>query len=364
VQPSIRVRRLEPITASCAGPVLRAIGGLPYVIEAEALGFSPASFTYTISVPALGVSQSLRQIAEGTTGLYGDDGGFVLPEVPDDLQAYGAILSIESRSVSGQAHQTIFAVGVHRPMEVVFDGRVAIAETYAPVPVSGCLPGGESGREASYTETESETRTRSYGVDFREGWLRSTTETHSESTTDTTSSSNTIGFSTTNGSSFNWQTGGEVGGSIGIEGIIEVGAKVNGHVGGETFSQSTRSQSSTTGRSHSETTTDTESMTEETSGSAGEEFRWEVSSSDALERGFSAHIIAGRYGVFYRQTTRLIRRASLVTYNLCGVANIVGDIDLQDWTWSSDLGTAGTCPPLPASHLPPAACLVQPCGAD
>jgi hypothetical protein len=364
VLPSIRISRLEPTAASCAGPVLRAIGGLPYILEAEALGFTPASFTYTLTIPATDTNDSWRELADGAVGTLGTDGTFVLPAVPDGVQAYGAVISVEARDVSGATHQTLFAVGVHRPMEVTFDGRVAIAETYAPVVVSGCLPGGESGREASYTETESETRSRSYGVDFREGWLESTTETHSESTTNTTSSSNTIGFSTTNGSSFNWQVGMETGGSIGIEGIIEVGAKVNGHVGGETFSQSTSSRSSTTGRSHSETTTDTTSATSERSGSSGEEFRWEVSSSEALERGFSAQIFAGQYGVFYRQTSRLIRRASLVTYNLCGVADVAGDVELQDWTWATDLAQSPTCPPLPESHLPAAACLIQPCGEN
>ncbi len=362
VLPSILVRRLEPRTATCAGPVLRAIGGIPYVLEAEALGFEATTFTYRLNVPATDTTESWRQLAESNVGTLGEDGHFVLPPVPDQAQAYGAVFSIEARDATGATHQTLFAVGVHRPMEVVFDGRVAVAETYAPVPVSGCLPGGESGRDASYTETESETRTRSYGVDFREGWLESTTQTHSESTTNTASQSNTIGFSTTNGSSFNWQVGEEVGGSVGIEGIVEIGAKVNGHVGGETFSQATSSQSSTSSTSHSETTTDTESATSSRNGSQGESFQWQVSSSEALQRGFNAQIFAGQYGVFYRQTTRLVRRASLLTYNLCGVATVAGEVDLQDWTWAPDLSQSSSCPPLPESHLPPASCLIQPCG--
>ena len=364
VLPSILVRSLEPEAASCSLPALRAIGGVPYELGVEALGFEPASFTYTITAPALDVSDSVRHVVSGRTDSVGDDGSLVIPQVPEEMQAYGLIFSVEARAMDGSLHQTLFAIGVHRPMEIYYDGNVEIAEIYAPVPVSACIPGGEAGRTVSYTETESETRARGYDVHWDEGWLRSHTVEHSESTTDARHESNTVGFSTTNGSSFNWSVGTEAGGSVGITGLIEVGMKVNASVGGSTYSSSTRSNSRTTGTSHSETTTDTESMTEQTSGSNGEAFRWEVSSTEQLSRDFSADVIAGTYGVFYRQTVRMMRRAALVTYNLCGIANVIGDVEFEDWNWSADMGLGQACPPLPQSNLPEAQCLLSPCTGE
>lgn len=364
VGPSIRVRKLEPQGASCARPALRALGGLPYRIEVEALGFEPTSFTYTIEAPALGVSDSVRHLATAPVDVLGDDGSLVLPHVPEGTLAYGLVVSVQARARDGSTHQTLFAIGVHRPMEVFYDGNVELAEVYAPVPVSGCMPGGDIGQEVSYTETQSETRQRSYAVHWDESWLRSHTVSRSESTTDTRSRSNTVGFSTTNGQSFEWSVGTEASGSVGIEGIVEVGMKVNGSVGGSRFRSATRSNSRTDTVSHSETTTDTESTTEAMGGSNGEAFSWEVSSTEQLARGLTGRVVAGTYGVFYRQTLRLSRRAALVTYNLCGLGDVVGDIELEDWTWSADLGLAGRCPPLPESNLPEARCVLPPCSGE
>ena len=364
VLPSILVRGLEPRMASCSSPALRAIGGLPYRLEVEALGFEPSSFTYTISAPSLGLSDAVRRVPAGRTDTIGEDGSLVLPEVPEGAQAYGMIFSIEGRARDGSTHQSLFAIAVHRPMEVYYDGNVEIAEVYAPVPVSGCIPGGDTGRRVTYTETESETRTKSYGVHWDESWLRSHTVSHSESTTDTRTESNSVGFSTTNGQSFNWSVGTEVEGSVGIEGLLSAGMKVSASVGGSRFSSQTSSREHTVSNSHSETTTDTESTTEGTGGSEGEDFRWEVSSSEQLSRDFGADVIAGTYGVFYRQTLRMKRRAALVTYNLCGMADVVGDVELEDWTWSADMGLGRACPPLPQSNLPTAQCLLPPCSGE
>lgn len=365
VLPSIVVRSFQPRAASCAEPVLRALGGVPYVLEVEAVGFEPSRYTYTFTVPSLGVADSIRHVGVGPRDRVGDDGSILLPEVPDGSRAYGLIVSVQARGADGTEHQTLFALGVHRPMEVYYDGHVDVAELHAPAPVSGCIPGGVTGRVVEYTESESETRSRSYAVDWNDAWLSSHTRTHSESSTSTTSQSNTVGMSTTDGSSFNWQVGGEGGGTFGIGGLVEVGLKTSGHVGGESFQSSTRSNSQTLTVGRSETTTDTESVTDEVSGSTGEEFRWQVSSTDQLARGLSASVVAGTHGVFYRQTVRLRRRASLLTFNLCGRARVVGDVELQDWTWAPDLGVSSTCPPLPRSNLPPPQCVIPPCdGSD
>ena len=96
-------------------------------------------------------------------------------------------------------------------------------------------------------------------------------------------------------------------------------------------------------------------------GSSEEGFRWEVRSSESIARDFGGTVIAGRYGVFYRQAVRLVRRAALVAYNQCGSAEVVGEVDFTDWTWAPDLAMADSCPPLPATNLPDAECFIEPC---
>ena len=79
---------------------------------------------------------------------------------------------------------------------------------------------------------------------------------------------------------------------------------------------------------------------------------------------YDGYIPRGRFGVFYRQTTRLVRSTFVRSYDLCGVSSIMGEVQLSEWTWAPDLATSETCPPFPESNLPPAQCLIEPCGAQ
>ena len=369
VLPSILVRDLQPTIARCGAPATRAIGGLPYQLEVEAVGFTPTSFTYTLTAPALDMPpDAVRHLATGSRDILGEDGSFVLPPVPEGQQAYGAIISVEARAADGSTRQSLFAIGVHRPLEVFYNGNVSVAEIFAPTPVSACIPGGEAGRTVTYNEMMSETRSRGYSVNWNETWLRSQTESTSRSSSETVSSSNQVSFSTTDGSSWHWNVGAstEFSGGGTLFGIIEAGMKVgfNGEYGREYNTSTTRGQSSTTGISRTETTTDTTSTTESMGGSEGESFDWDVSSSETIGTGFGGNVIAGTYGVFYRQSVRLVRSAALVTYNLCGASEVVGEVDFQDWTWSTDLALGNGCPPFPQSNLPEARCVLEPCQGE
>jgi hypothetical protein len=97
--------------------------------------------------------------------------------------------------------------------------------------------------------------------------------------------------------------------------------------------------------------------------SEAEEQTWVETSSNTVGIGFSAVIPRGRYGIFYRQTTRWVRRAEVRAYDLCGLANHLGELQFNEWTWAPDLAIAADCgsePPPP--NLPPAHCFVDPCG--
>ena len=65
--------------------------------------------------------------------------------------------------------------------------------------------------------------------------------------------------------------------------------------------------------------------------------------------------------MFYRQTVRIALPGAFVAYNLCGIPEVVGETNFFDYTWSVDLATGSSCPPFPASSLPPATCYITPC---
>ena len=88
-----------------------------------------------------------------------------------------------------------------------------------------------------------------------------------------------------------------------------------------------------------------------------------TSESKGISQTFSGYIPRGRYGIFYRQTTRWIRRAEVVSYDLCGMASHMGELQFNEWDWAPDLAIGERCDvEPPPSNLPGARCLVSPCG--
>lgn len=365
VLPSILVRGFEPLTASCGGEIKRGLGGASYRLRVEAIGFEPVSFTYNLAHPAIARRPvTLRHVASGRFDTMGMRGDFQLPPVPDGMQSYGAILTVQARDRSGAMHQNAFAISVHRPLEVFYNGNIEVAEVLAPVPVSGCIPGGEAGRDVEYNESMEETRTRQYEINWNQSWLSSHTVSSGHMQTIGLSETNGVGFSTTDGRSWNWSLGSEIGGTFGLSELVSVGVKVNGSVGGATTHSTENSATRQRGIEHSTTTTETSEVSMQQGGQQGGGLSWQVSSSQTISRQFGGRVIAKTYGVFYRQALRLLRRAAVVAYNQCGAANLIADVDFQDWTWSPDLALGQSCPPLPASNLPRKACLVPPCNRD
>jgi len=211
VLPSLIVRAFTPLTAaSCKNQVLRAFGGLPYVLQVQSLGFSFRSITYTVSAPDAGLTDTtLAHSANHDSDLV----VLQIPQVPETAHAYTLLFHVTTQEDQGTSHELSFAIGVHRPAEVIVTGETVVAEIYTPVAVSGCIPGGENNRTVMYTETKSETRHRTTQVQWNESWVRShsvsnattnvTTKgfsvTTGDSSTDTHANSNTNGWALTNG---------------------------------------------------------------------------------------------------------------------------------------------------------------------
>ena len=296
--------------------------------------------------------------------IVGTDGEFRVPQVPAGINAYGAVVTVQARSTTGELVSSSFGVSVHRPLEVFYNGNVEVAEVMNPTPVSGCIPGGFNGRDVQYTESESQTLAKNYAVSWNESWLQSHTVQQGSSQTIGLSERNGVGFATTNGQSFDWSLGAEVNGRASLFDLVELGVKQTAQTGGAVNQSNTNSASRETGVNASTTTTETESVSASNSQSQSQAFAWQVSSTEVISQGFGGFIIPNTYGAFYRQTTRLVRRAAMVAYNQCGAAQVVGEIDFTDWTWSPDLALAAQCPPLPPSNLPGAQCNVPPCSGQ
>lgn len=375
VAPSLIVRDFQPIMASCARPATVAIGEIPYRLDVEAIGISPVQYNYVFATPTLDGTEPMveRHLRTASTDSLGDRGDFVLPAVPEGRQFYSLIVAIEATDASGQVVRNAFAVEVHRPIELYYNGNIEIAEILPAQPVSACMPGGDNGREVTYDETQVETRMRAYEIGWNETWRASHSVSEGSSTTVGATVTNGIGYGISNTNSVTWSVGSEIStevgasGTFGISQLISVG--VSGKVGTALSTERSETNSTTTsasaerteGVSASRTTTNTETSTTEEGGGRSEGFQWSVSSSESIGRGFGGTIIAGRFGVFYRQTMRLVRRAALVSYNLCGAPEVVGEVDFTDWAWAADLAQSDACPPLPASNLPEAVCYEEPC---
>lgn len=198
-----------------------------------------------------------------------DNLSFVMPKIPDEYSSYIGLLEIKVYKNNVQVAENILPFRVVRPLEVKHYGKYELAETYEPVPVTGCIPG-TIGNNVSYSESESETRQNSVSITLSKTWTNansqsidttrseglnvaetentvltssmSESETVSESETNNsnTSDSNDFSFSTNDGESWSWSfnegnsdtqgTSTTSGTNAGINGSVTVGASTEGSI--------------------------------------------------------------------------------------------------------------------------------------
>jgi hypothetical protein len=378
VNPSIIIREFEPVEADCSNPVKRVLGNFTYRVKVEAIGFTPRNFTYVIAgEPTADAPRIIRREAQGQVDSIGDNEEIWFEAVPAGRGFYQAVFAVAALGSDGVERHTALVFGVHSPVEVIPLQRYEISEIEAPIPVSGCIAGGDTnGRTVTYTESETDSRSRTFGINWNQEWIEQAQRTNGGSTSRTNGVSIQMNESQTNG----WETtythsfGKEVSAGGGTEVSIipavwsvsaqaEGGLKWNDSTSNSTYGSNTRGYS--VGRDYS--TTDTESWAfTQTSGyslsQGGQDF-WEVSSSTSTIVSFEGFVLPGQYGVFYRQATRIGLPGAVVAYNLCGTPEVVGETILTDYTWSVDLAQGRECPPFPESDLPEAQCFSSPCSS-
>jgi hypothetical protein len=474
IGPSISIEALEPIDADCGAPAPRALPGVPYRLRVQVSGLAATRFVYVIS--NINAQDGLTTFEHdfGASVTDRDELGerseiVVFNAIPEDLRSYIASVRVIAYDASGERVETALPLSVHRPIEVIYDGKLELAERYEPVPVSGCIPGG-IGTNASYEESSAETRAQSVSVTLSDSWRSSTESTLSESMSEgvtlgesssrrvgesvsereslsestgetySDSESNDVGFSSSNGEAWSWnmsqgessedyqsrvnsrygQASGSV--SVGTEGEASIpflaGVSASGKVtagvmGGVSSGETTRASQGTSSQrgysmSGSERTTQRfgTSVSEGTSQSvrgvyvASSDRSVDISTTEGMSRGrawdlregttardvvsegnaealretlissesktvtlgFGGYIPRGYYGMFYRQTTRWVRRAEVRSFDLCGVAYSMGELQFNEWDWAPDLAVATECGATPPpSSLPEATCQIPPC---
>lgn len=376
VLPSLIVRDMnasgDDWSSDCVNVGNRLVNYVPYRVSVEAVGFEPDEFTYTVSSGLLDWDDrptteptTIRHAAGGSIDSLGDIETIRFAEVPLGVPVYRASISVNATNTAGDRFEQLLMLTVHQPLFVRYRGGVEVAEMMEPVPVSSCMPGGDTGRDVAYSEQTTDTRTISTSQTLTQGWTNSYTEQHTDTYGESGAEANMIGFSSSDTETWNWNVHGDV--MAGAEGGFGPFAKAKaevrvggGHDWGGSSTETTQGQQSwTQTSSYSEAV----SLTEQNQESISQAMT--VSQTDSTSYttslGYRGYLLPGQYGVFYRQTTRLIRRAEIVAMDLCGNETTVGEFVMNDYTWAPDLAMGPDCPPFPESALPEAVCLIPPC---
>jgi len=223
VKPSVIITRFEPVlgvdgdgelrSATCGSPALRGIGGLPYVLEVEAVGFEPAYFIYQLS----GVNKALQwqefvhqaDASRGGKDRLGDPTWLgdeqspemvVLDPVAETNEFAYAGIRITAVDVNDNSYHTALPLQVVRPLAFHYDGNHQLAEYYEPVVVHPPIVGG-IGTSVTYSETHSESRQNAVSVNISNSWSKSKALTQSSNwsegvgLSESVSSTNAVGIS-------------------------------------------------------------------------------------------------------------------------------------------------------------------------
>lgn len=481
VRPSIVVRDFRAMGdgwyADCAEPSTTVIHGVAYGMRVRAVGFRPVRTEFVLS-PGFVVdgetTTDVRRFAHDNRDL--EQAILVRPAVvPDYVDGFVASVTVRMIDEAGTPHELEYPMMVRRPLEVVWNTRMEVAEIYPPEPVSGCIAGGAASVVTEYSESRSETRTRSWQRSMARNWTTTVGEQHgatygsslSQGVTDTTGTTvsmtdttsrgvsvvDTDSFTRTDGrmattsvqfsegrsDTIGWSVGrghtstttNEIG--VGVSGSVtvgvsgeastgllpggKVGGSVEGTVGveghyrrgwGTSDTETVGASGSATGTSsvsRGESVGTSTSVSESRSRAVGASWQrsqsyaeansfsraislqasrsytqsvqqsrsvaeslgvtetdlYSVSTTEATSLRTQSWVWAGQYGVWYRQTTRLVRRGVVITHDLCGNSAEAGQVRIDDWRWAPDLAVGTSCPP--PSNLPPAECRIGPCSS-
>lgn len=143
--------------------------------EHQGKAVSPAGGTVQI-IDAVR-SGALSEITTSTTRTYHlEAGGVQYPnariihlrtaQVPADRVRQTAYIVVEAQNHQGHKTRLMIHLELRRKADLIYLGKTKIKQRYTAMRVTGCIPGGDQGRDVVYAEDKSETRARSLSVSY------------------------------------------------------------------------------------------------------------------------------------------------------------------------------------------------------
>lgn len=86
------------------------------------------------------------------------------------------------------------------------------------------------------------------------------------------------------------------------------------------------------------------------------------SSSSSTTFSYSGYIPRGRFGTFFRQTTRYVKLSEIIAYDLDGFPSHAGYLMMNTWAWAPELSIGSSCEEAMQTQLPQSECFIPPCG--
>lgn len=393
VAPSVFITDFRPVDAACAGPVRAALAGLPYQIAAEAVGFEAEAFQFSlearfpefddarsIGAPAatvIDVPATNNNAEAGETAAFrapmtptvpaSNDGGLARPEA--QASSYALTVRAAARGRDGRDYETSFTLFAFNPFVVYDVGEPRLAQTYAPIAVSQCISAGLGVTTVSYTDSVSETRTRSVSSSASSSYGESLARGETQAVGETRSESNSYSVSETDTQSDTYTGSVKMTAEVEVStGLLGFGAKTTygielgfSYARSNTHARST-SESASQGFGTSRTSTDSVTTGRSQNRAYSESIAEAQSSTILNSQGISQPLFPGTAGVWYRQLSRYEQEAVVVRYSLCGEEQIIGRASFPDYRWSVEFAAGPSCTPAPPpSDLRAAQCFVPPC---
>lgn len=168
LNPSIVINSLCA-TEGCDSLTGNVIGNLPQKINISAFGFKPTKYKYIINTK----NDSIVFEHQYTTPVSDDYLDNIVWQMPtNDESFYLTSIIVIAIDENGSEILNALPVKVVRPIEIRYDGSYKLAQTFEPIPVSGCITGSIDNR-IDYNESKSETRENSIEVSINRDWNKS-----------------------------------------------------------------------------------------------------------------------------------------------------------------------------------------------
>jgi hypothetical protein len=209
IKPSLLPRMARPSSSSCQSLVAETLEDTGFVFTVEAIGLRPASkdnpLTFHWAFLAEQWKVSVKYGVTDPSSLFPKTGAFVIEDqvtsgrssslqdggtrslivkvgsdiigdgslkelrtgkVPPEGNNFTTTVNVAAVDSSGKSVKLSIPINVGHMADLIYDGGSKLAERFPPQQVSDCIPGGDIGRNVTYSEDKAESRSRSMGFSY------------------------------------------------------------------------------------------------------------------------------------------------------------------------------------------------------